>query len=59
MIFEDKREQVIENIRQAAEKGVFDAKVEVNDPKLTAQQLEKLLDDHVKKRPSMRFCIDS
>lgn len=59
MIIGDKREQVIENIRQAAENGTFHAKVEVDDPVLTAEQKKLLLERYLEKRPTLRFRINN
>jgi len=59
MIIGDKREQVIENIRQAAENGTFNIKVEVDDPVLTAEQQRSLLDNYLKKRSSIHFRINN
>ena len=55
MILGDKRAQVIENIRQAAEEGRFHSKVEPDDPTLTFEQRTALLDQYCKMRPTRRF----
>lgn len=55
MILSDNREQVIENIRRAAEAGRFYSKVETGDPALTVQERTALLDDYCKMRSTRRF----
>lgn len=59
MIIGDKREKVIENIRKAAKDSAFHVKVEVGDPVLTERQKEILLEDHLRKRRTLRFWLNN
>lgn len=59
MIIGGKREQVIENIRQAAENGTFHCKVEVDDPVLTAEERRTLLRRYLKKRTTLGFRVNN
>jgi len=59
MIIGDKRDQVIDNIRQAAENKTFHVKVEVDDPVLTPEQQEKMLDQYLRKRKRLMFRLRS
>lgn len=59
MIIGNKREQVIENIRQATETGTFHVKVEMDDPVLTAEQRRILLQNYLKRRSTLRFRINN
>ena len=45
MIIGDNRKAVIENIKRSAENGDFYAKVELNDPVLTAEQSNAITDN--------------
>lgn len=51
------REAVIENIRAAAEKGDFHAKVEVGDPVLTPEERQKILSHYLEIRKTPAFRI--
>ncbi len=55
MIIGDNRTAVIENISIAAQKGDFYSKVELNDPILTKEQGEKIVQDFFGKRHSLAF----
>jgi len=59
MIIGEKRERVIENIRQAAEAGDFHAKVEIDDPVMTAARRRELLDQHLQLRTTSKFRLNS
>lgn len=48
MIIGDNRKAVIENIKRSAENGDFYAKVELNDPVLTAEQSNAITDNYLK-----------
>lgn len=50
MILFDKRDAVIANIKQAAESGNFNCKVEVNDPELTMEERERLIQHFFSRR---------
>jgi 1-acyl-sn-glycerol-3-phosphate acyltransferase len=59
MIIGEKREQVIDNIRRAAENGTFHSKVEVDDPVLTEEQRRLLIEEFLKKKTTLRFRINN
>lgn len=49
------REPVIENIKNAANEGRFDAKVEIGDPVLTNEQKREILSRYLKSRKSLTY----
>lgn len=55
MIFGNKRDEVIENIHRAAESGDFYATVEPEDPVLTEQQSQAIIDKYVQSRNTLGF----
>ncbi len=55
MIIGSKREQVIENIQQAAGVGAFHSKVEVDDPVLNEEQRQVLIRNYLQKRTTWGF----
>ena len=55
MIIGNDRPAVIENIRAAAEKGDFYAKVELNDPVLTDEESEKIVERYLQSRNTPAF----
>lgn len=55
MIIGNDRPAVIENIRTAAEKGDFYAKVELNDPVLTDEESEKIVERYMQSRNTPAF----
>lgn len=55
MIIGDNREAVIGNIRRAAESGDFYAKVELNDPVLTADEARQITDGYIAGHRRMRY----
>ncbi len=55
MIIGDKRELVIENIRQATQREDFHCKVEVDDPVLTAEESKALSDAYMAHRNTQAF----
>ncbi|MCC8357083.1 MAG: 1-acyl-sn-glycerol-3-phosphate acyltransferase [Oscillospiraceae bacterium] len=57
MIFGGEKDQVIENIRAAAGRGEFHAKVEVDDPNLTDEQKAALVREFWEKRKRPRYSI--
>ena len=59
MISEDTRIQVIENIKNAAEKGEFYKKVEINDPVLSREESRMITDSFVDNRLKMGFKLKS
>jgi len=59
MIVGDKRDEVIANIRRAAENKDFNINVEVDDPVVTAMQRKKLLADYLIRRQSFRYKVNN
>lgn len=59
MISEETRLQVIDNIKKSAESGEFYNKVEVNDPRLTAEQSREITDSYVENRLKIGFRVKS
>lgn len=59
MIIGNDRLAVIENIRAAAEKGDFYAKVELNDPVLTDEESEKIVERYLQSRNTPAFRVKS
>lgn len=55
MIIGDKRELVIENISTAAEKGDFHSKVELNDPVLTHEESDRIIENYLEKSDTLPF----
>lgn len=55
MILGNKKEQVIRNIRDAAERGYFHAKVEVDDPQLTDHEKNSLVSRYLIERRSSSY----
>ena len=55
MIIGDKRELVIENISTAAENGDFHIKVEVNDPVLTHEESNRIIENYLEKSDTLPF----
>ena len=48
MIVGGNKEKVIENIKDAVENDEFNSKVEVNDPKLTSEQKQRVIKKYLK-----------
>lgn len=59
MIIGDKREEVIENIRVALREEDFQSKVEVNDPVLTREESDAIVNRFVENSGKMSFKIKS
>lgn len=59
MIIGGDREKVIENIRSAAARGDFNAKVEINDPVLSPQESKAVTDRYLAKRNTAGFKFKS
>lgn len=59
MIIGDNRDQVIENIKQAANQRDFTAKVEVGDPVMSLEERSKLVADFWKKQDSFRSKLNN
>ncbi len=55
MIIGDKKEAVIDNIKNAVEQNEFNVKVEVNDPNLTNEQKTEIIDKYLNKRKSLSY----
>ncbi len=59
MIIGDRRGEVVENIRLAAQKGDLNGKVEVSDPKLTSEESVALVQQYVKNRAKFSYKFKS
>lgn len=59
MIIGDKREEVIDNIRFAAENGDFFKKVEINDPVLSSDEAKCITDRYLSVRKTVGFKLKS
>ncbi|HEX3026016.1 MAG TPA: lysophospholipid acyltransferase family protein [Clostridia bacterium] len=59
MILGQKREQVIRNIRRAAESGSFYSKVEIDDPVLTEEQKKTILETYFSKKKTWRWQVNN
>lgn len=59
MILGQKREQVITNIRRAAESGSFYRKVEVDDPILSEAQRKVVLENYLGKKKTLHWKINN
>lgn len=55
MILMDKREEVIDNIRQSARAGALNAKVEVDDPQLSAEERHAVVQRHLCQLPTAEY----
>lgn len=55
MIIGNNKDLVIENIKKRVEEKEFNAKVEVDDPKLSANERNKLINDYLKNRETMSY----
>lgn len=59
MIIGKNRLAVIENIKKAAENGDFYAKVEIDDPVLTAEECDEIIQNYIKNRKNLSFKLKS
>lgn len=59
MIIGDHREQVIENIKHAAESGLFNSKVEVDDPVMSDSEKKQLVERYLKQVRRPQFFINN
>jgi 1-acyl-sn-glycerol-3-phosphate acyltransferase len=59
MILGQKREQVITNIRRAAESGSFYSKVEVDDPVLSEAQRKAILENYFLKKKALGWKVNN
>lgn len=55
MIIGDYKGQVIGNIREAIEKGEYNNKVEVNDPKLSLEQKKEIINTYLNRRYKLSY----
>lgn len=55
MIIGENRDAVIENIKNSAESGNFNCKVELNDPTLTNEQSDRIIRRYLEKRKTPLF----
>ena len=59
MIIGDKREEVIENIQKALVSGEYCAKVEVNDPVLSREESDAIIDRYILSSDTLSFKVKS
>ena len=59
MIIGSDRDEVIENIKRAAESGNFFAKVETHDPVLTTEESNAIINKYLKERGTASFRMRS
>ncbi len=59
MIIGDNRDAVIQNIKNAAERGEFYSKVEINDPVLTPAESKEITSTYVENRKHLSFKVTS
>lgn len=59
MIIGNHKDKVIQNIQNAAKRGNFHCKVEVNDPVLSAVQKKELLENYLKNKDSFRYKMNN
>ena len=59
MIIGRERSKVIENIKTAAESGDFYKKVEIDDPVLTKEQSDEIINRYLKNRKKFSFKMKS
>ncbi len=57
MIIGGDREQVVDNIKNAVERGDFNCKVEMGDPVLTAEEEKRLLTRYMKNKNKIHYRI--
>lgn len=57
MIIGDNKLEVIKNIEEATKIGEFNKKVEVNDPNLTTEEKDKIIEDYLKNKNKIFFKI--
>lgn len=59
MILGDRREEVIQNIRRAAQNGEFNIKVELNDPVLTSEQSAEIIQRYLSNHNTLKYEVKS
>ena len=59
MIIGDNKETVIENIKNATELGQFNIKVEVNDPNLSDEQRDEIIDKYLSRRNKITYKLNN
>ena len=59
MIIGTDKQAVIENIKKKAEEGEFNEKVEVNDPKISSQQKEEIINNYLSKRKKLTYKLNN
>lgn len=57
MIIGDNKQETIKNIKRAIEQKDFNQKVEINDPKLTLEEKNKIIEKYLKSRNKFLFKI--
>ena len=59
MIIGDNKEAVIENIKKATELEEFNKKVEVNDPKLSDEQRDEIINKYLSRRKKITYKLNN
>ena len=59
MIIGDNKDAVIENIKNAVELGEFNKKVEVNDPNLSDEQRDEIIDKYLSRRKKITYRLNN
>ena len=59
MIVGGNKEKVIENIKDAVENDEFNSKVEVNDPKLTSEQKQRVIKKYLKSKKKIYYKLNN
>lgn len=59
MIIGDSKEEVIENIKKATETEEFNKKVEVNDPNLSEEQRDEIIDKYLSRRKKITYMLNN
>lgn len=55
MIIGGSKKEVIDNIKKAVEKGEYNTKVEINDPKLTSKEKKEIINNYLKNRNKISY----
>lgn len=59
MIVGGNKEKVIENIKDAIQNDEFNSKVEVNDPKLTSEQKQRVIKSYLKNKKKIYYKVNN
>ena len=59
MIIGENKDAVIENIKNATETGEFNKKVEVNDPNLSDEQRDEIINKYLSRRKKITYLLNN